>query len=96
MGSINPAELEKWRKRYRSLLDAINTGFLLFDKDYNCYLANNTFLSMVGLKREDVEGQNMRAFLSTTEFEALFSIVEPKEEDLKKRKFPAETKFYQF
>jgi len=86
----------QWKSKYHNLLDSLNIGYLLIDKDYECHDVNQTFLQMVGGIRVQYVGHNMRDWYSAGEFQRLSDEVDRMVANITKEKSENPIVYYQF
>lgn len=86
----------QWKSKYHKLMDSLNIGYLLIDKNYECHDVNQTFLQMVGGTRVQYVGHNMQDWYSVEEFQLLSDNVDRMVADIIDNKSKDPIMYYQF
>lgn len=73
-------ELRESEKKYRSLIENISEGLMVYDRDMNIIFSNSIASSLLGIETEPLEGKNV--------FNPLWEIIDEEGEELPVEMFP--------
>lgn len=79
--------LRNSEERYRSLVEAVQGGFAIVDRDENILFVNRAYCDMLGYAKEELTGMNVKELVTEEEFRKLKAVTESKLENKKPTKY---------